>query len=95
MYKPVPPEMSVEEIADYNPIAYQIVMVILTEAAKNVYRYDPSQGLEKCLEELIDMLDRGYIKILFDDESEMTCIGVFNPLTGQYNTRDVAGYNRR
>lgn len=89
MYRPEPPKMTVDEIAEQDPMSHAIIMVILTEVAKNVYRQDPSQGLEKCLEEVIDLLDRGYIKILFDDESEMTWIGVFNPLTGRYNAENM------
>ena len=89
MYSPVKPEMTVDELAEHDSLDHEILMVILNEAAKNVYRQDPSQGLERCLEEIIDLLNRGYIKVITDDDLEMIRLGIFNPLTGKYNAEHM------
>jgi len=89
MYRPVKPNMTVDELSEYDPISHEILMLILRNAAQNVYKKDPSQGLEKCLEEVIDLLNRGYIKVLTDDENDLVRIGIFNPLTGQYNAEQM------
>ena len=89
MYYPTKPSMTVDELAEQDELSHEILMLILRRAAKNVYDRDPSQGLEKCLEEVIDLLNRGYIKVITDDEAEMVRLGIFNPLTGKYNAEQM------
>jgi hypothetical protein len=42
--------------------------------------------LERCLEDAIDLLNTGYIKILFNEEEDMITLGMFDPSSGEYLT---------
>jgi hypothetical protein len=86
MYEPRAPNVTVDELAVQDPISHRIVMLMLMKGARGMYQADPSDGLERCLEDAIDLLNTGYIKILFNEEEDMITLGMFDPSSGEYLT---------
>jgi hypothetical protein len=88
MYEPQKPLVSVQELEETDPESYDFLMRVFSMLAVDIYKASPETnelGLEKNIETLIELQDKGLIKLMYDDEQEMIRIGIFNPLTGDYH----------
>lgn len=85
-FQPEKPSMQVEDLRETDPISYKILIHVLTQAATECYA-NPAvrpNGLEGTLETLIGLVDKGIVKISYDEEDDVVSLTVFNPLTGKY-----------
>lgn len=89
-HSPVKPEMTVEQLQEDDFEAYEVLMEFLFQAARNAHLEKPDIGLEAVLEDTISLYNKGYIKLLYDEEAEYLSMGVFNPLTGKYYSTEQA-----
>lgn len=87
-YSPVIPDITVEQLEQDDPESYELLMELLFQAARNAYMKNQNIGLEACLEDTIALYNKGYIKLLYDEEAEYLSMGVFNPLTGRYYAQE-------
>ena len=93
VYEPTPPNMTIAEIEDQDPLGYKIIIEVVRQSAFYLYRSSPATnklGLEKCMESLLELLDSGEAKLIMQEdpdgniENDMVFMGFFNPATGKY-----------
>lgn len=92
-HEPRQPAMTMRELKKKDKISFDIVMTVVRNAALQLYHANPATyalGLEKCEEAILQMLDEGTAKIMwdehdFDPEEDMLWIGYFHSSDGQYH----------
>lgn len=92
MYEPRPPHMTMNELRKKDSLSFEIVMMVVRNAALQLYHANPatySMGLEKCEEAILQMIDEGTAKLMWDEDEDdpaddQVWVGYFNSATGQY-----------
>jgi len=92
-HKPRLPHVTMKELREQDEVSFEIVMTVVRNAALMLYHANPATyelGLEKCEEAILDMLDEGTAKIMwdehdFDPEEDRVWIGYFHSTTGEYH----------
>jgi hypothetical protein len=92
IYEPQLPQMTMAELRENDSLSFDIVMTVVRHAALQLYRANPAtyqMGLEKCEEAILQMLDEGTAKLMWDETEDdpgddMVWVGYFNSATGKY-----------
>lgn len=92
-HKPKVPAMTMKELREHDGTSFEIVMCVVRDAALALYHANPATyalGLEKCEEAILDMLDDGTAKLMwdehdFDPEEDRVWVGYFNAADGNYH----------
>lgn len=76
-----------KELEKENYDAYRIIIEVVRYAARLLYFASPATnalGLEACMEAIMDMIDQGLAKVVYNDEEDVLYVGYFNSATGKY-----------
>lgn len=94
-YTPTPPLCTLNELRNEDPLAYEIVMLLVRKTAHKMYVHTDLMrklGLEKCEEAIMELLDTGYAKICEskiiegeDSDDDILWVGFFNSASGEYD----------
>ena len=88
MYTPILPTVTLAELREDSPEQYRLFNAILMNFAKDVYSNEVGckYGLEGCIETMESLVEKGHIKLIWNEEDDTIALGVFNPSTGNYET---------
>lgn len=86
-HKPSLPIITLMELEEINPEAFRAVSDIAYQYAKIFYKTDPvcrELGLEMNVQTILGLIDKGWVKILYNEETDDIFLGVFQPSIGEY-----------
>lgn len=81
------PKFSIEDLEDYEPEIFEIMMGVLMEYAIEMYQTDVSVrgvGLEALFESLIDMVDQGMLRLHFNEDEDYWSLLRYEEEVGDY-----------
>jgi len=84
------PKVKVNELREIDQLAFDTVMKIFYDFAIDIYEESPEaqqMGLEKTLETVVELVDKGLIKILVTDDN-IPRLSVYDPEIGDYRMPD-------
>ncbi len=83
--KPFLPEIPNKKMEELDEDSRKLIFEILMPYASKMQKLN--FGVEGSLEIMEGLINKGWIKILWDEENDSACVGIFNFKTGKYDPR--------